>query len=109
MSRASPGRSRLSTGSASALSVGLDLLISLVSHQVCLSLRDKVAIWSALSHHFLTIGVERIIHDPLGSVLFVVVFESQVAEALGDGLQSGSLGLVPERIVGIRTVDDFAQ
>src|SRR5713101_5794618 len=108
MSRASPWRSRVSTGSASALWVGLDFLISLAPHQVRLGLRDKVTVGLALAHHFLTIGVERIIHDPLGGVLFVIILEAQVAEALGDRLQSRSLGLVPERVVGIRTVDDLA-
>jgi len=57
---------------------------------------------------FLAIGIEGIVDDPLGGVLFVVVLETQVAKTLGDGLQSRSLGLVPERIVGIRAVDDLA-
>src|SRR6266566_6145950 len=104
MSRASPCRSRVSAESGSARSVGLDFLISLVPHQVNLASRDKVAIRLALAHHFLTIGVERVIHNPFGGVLLVVILETKMAETLGDGLQPWSLGLVPKCIVGIRTV-----
>src|SRR5713226_9780020 len=105
MSRASPGRSRLSTGSAPVLSVGLTA--SSPSFDIrCAPLgsRDKVAVGLALAHHLLTIGVERVIDDPLSRVLLVVILEAQVAEALSDGLEARSLGLVPEGIVGIRAV-----
>src|SRR5436309_8908071 len=109
MSRASPCRSRVSAESRSARSVGLDFLISLVPHQANLASRDKVAVGLALAHHFLAIGVEGIIHDPLGGILLVVILETKMAEALGNRLQSRSLGLVPECIIGIRTVDDLAK
>src|SRR3954464_13489136 len=102
-------RSLVSTERRSAPPVGLDFLISLVPLQVCLGSRDKVAIRLALAHHFLTIRVEGIIHDPLGGVLFVVVLETQVTETLGNRLQSWPLGLVPERIVGIRAIHDLAK
>src|SRR6266700_1120030 len=110
MSCASPGRSRLSTGSAPARSDGLTPS-SPSFHIRCVSLgsRDKIAVGLALAHHFLAIGVEGVIDDPLGGVLLVVVFETQLAEALSDGLQSWSLGLVPEGIVGIRAVHDLTE
>src|SRR5260370_42040687 len=85
------------------------VLTSLVSHQAYLASRDKVAVGLALAHHFLTIRVEGVIHDPLSGVLFVVGLPAQMAEALGDGFQSRPLRLVPERIVGIRAVHDLAQ
>src|SRR5438105_3010210 len=110
MSRASPGRSRLSTGSAPALLVGLTA--SSPSFDIrCASLasRDKVAVGLALAHHFLAIRIEGVIDNPLGGVLLMVILETKMAEALGDGLEARSLGLVPEGIVGIRAVDDLAQ
>ena len=64
----------------------LSFLMSLVPHQVRPTLRDKVAIGLALARHFLTIGVEGIIDNPLGGILLVVIFETQMAEALGDSL-----------------------
>src|SRR5260221_13216554 len=81
----------------------------LVSHQAILASPDKIAIELALAHHLLTIGVEGVIDNPLSGVLLVVILETEVAEALGDGLQPRPLGLVPERVVGIGAVDDLAQ
>src|SRR6266436_4090537 len=81
----------------------------LVPHHVPLGSRDKVAVGLALAHHFLTIGIEGVVDDPLGGVLLVVVLETEVAEALSDGLQSRSLGLVPERIIGIRAIHNLAE
>src|SRR5260370_12523050 len=77
----------------------------------CASLgsRDKVAVRLALAHHFLAIGIEGVIHNPLGGVLLVVVLETEGAEALSDGLQSRPLVLVPERVVGICAVHALAQ
>src|SRR6266536_4532077 len=109
MSRVSRRRSRILAGSGSVLAVGLDFLISLDPYQVNLASRDKVAIRLALAHHCLTIGVECVIDNAFGGVLLMVILETKMAETLGDGLQSWTLGLVPERIVGIRTVDDLAQ
>src|SRR6266702_7759681 len=109
MSRASPCRSRVSAESRSARSVGLDFLISLVPHQANLASRDKVAVGLALAHHFLAIGVEGVIDDPLGGVVFMVIPETEMTESLSDGLQSGPLGLVPERVVGIRAIHDLAE
>src|SRR5581483_4194578 len=37
----------------------------------------------------------------------VVVLESQMPEAFGNGIQAGSFRLVPERVVGVGTVDDL--
>src|SRR6266487_6719669 len=109
MSWVSRRRSRMLAGRGSVLAVGLDFLISLDPYQVNLASRDKVAIGLALAHHGLTIGVECVIDDPLGLVLLVIILETQMAEAFGDSFESWSLGLVPERIVGIRTVDDLAE
>src|SRR5216683_5132770 len=67
------------------------------------------AIESALAHHLPAVSVERVIDDPLGGILFVVVLETQVAEPLGNRLQPFSLRLAPERVVGIRAVDDLAE
>src|SRR2546430_4978478 len=108
MSRVSRRRSRMFVGRGFVLAVGFDSLISLDPYQVNLASRDKVAIGLALAHHCLTIGVECVIDNPFGGVLLMVILETKMAETLGDGLQSWSLGLVPERIVGIRTVDDLA-
>src|ERR1700680_3661097 len=100
MSRVLRLRSLVSTERGPAPPVGLtNSFPSFRIRRPSLASRDKVAVELALAHHFLAIGVEGVIHDPLNGILFVVVFETEVTEALGDGLQSGSLGLVPERIV----------
>src|SRR6266516_7897355 len=109
MSWVSRRRSRMLAGRGSVLAVGLDFLISLDPYQVILASRDKVAIGLALAHHGLTIGVECVIDDPFSGVLLVVILEPKMAEPLGDGLQAWTLGLVPERVVGISAVDDLAQ
>src|SRR5438105_15556452 len=108
MSRASPRRSRVSTGSVSALSLGLTPSSPWFDIR-CASpgSRDKVAVGLTLTHHFLTIGVERIIDDPLSGILLVVILETQVAEACGDGLKAWPLGLIPERVVSIGVIAFF--
>src|SRR5260370_939109 len=63
----------------------------------------------ALADHLLAVGVEGIVDDPLGGVLLVVVLEAQMPEALSNRLQPLSFRLVPERVVGIRAVDDLAE
>ncbi len=47
-----------------------------------------------LPNHLLAVGVESIVDDPLGGVLLMVIFEAQVAEALGNGLEPFSFWLV---------------
>src|SRR5436190_21672621 len=57
----------------------------------------------ALPHHFLSIGVESIVHDPFGSVEFVVILVAKVSETLGDRYKSGSFRLSIQCIVRVRT------
>ena len=79
-------RSLVSTERGSAPPFGLDFLISLAPHQANLASRDKVAMRLALAHHFLAIGIEGIIDNPLSGILGVIILETKMAEALGDGL-----------------------
>src|SRR3974377_289977 len=49
-----------------------------------------VAVRLALPNHLPTVGVERVVDDPFGRVLCVVILEAEVAEALGNCLKAGS-------------------
>src|ERR1700736_6771942 len=69
----------------------------------------ECTVWPALTHHFLAVCIQGVIDNPLGGVLLMVVLEAQVPEALRNRLKSLSFWLVPERIVGIGTVDDLAE
>src|SRR5229473_1059894 len=66
----------------------------------------EIAVGLALAHHFLTIGIQGVIDDPLGGVLLMVVFVAQVAEAFGNRLQPWPLRLVPQGVIGICAIDD---
>lgn len=61
------------------------------------------------THHLLTISVEGVVYDPLGGIDLVIVLIAQVTEAFGDGVQPCRFGLVPERVVRVRPVDDLRQ
>src|SRR6266498_1731822 len=63
----------------------------------------------SLPNHLLAVNIERVIDDPLSGVDFVIVFESEMAESLSDGFQSGTFGLVPQRVVGVGAVDDLGE
>ena len=49
-----------------------------------------------MTHHLLAVGIQRIIHNPLGWVDGVVVLQSQMAKALGDGLEAWSHLALPK-------------
>src|SRR5512134_642454 len=66
-------------------------------------------LWLALPHRLLAIGVQCIVDDPLGGVDLVIVFVTQVAESFGNRFESWAFWLLPERIVGVRAVDDLAE
>jgi hypothetical protein len=72
----------------------------------CSSLEHSVGL--ALSHHFLAVGVECIVNDPLSGIECVIVLVAETAEAIGNGFKSRSFGLMVKRVVGIGAVDDFA-
>src|SRR6185295_17072110 len=63
----------------------------------------------ATIHPLSTVRIQRIVDDPLRPIDLVVVLKAQVAEALGDGGEAGAFGLVPQRVVGVRAVDDAAE
>jgi hypothetical protein len=60
-------------------------------------------------HHLAAIRVERIVDDPLGGIKRVVIPVAEMPEAFGHCLETRSLGLMVERVVGIGAVDDPAQ
>jgi hypothetical protein len=69
----------------------------------------KHAVGLPLPHHFLAIGIERVVNDPLGGIKRVIVFITEIAKAFGNGFQTRSFGLLIQCIVGVRAVDDFAE
>src|SRR5260370_18723354 len=71
----------------------------LLEHSVCFP----------LAHHLMTVGVKGIVNDPLGCIKFVIVFETQVSKAFGNCLKPWTFGLIPERIVGISSIDDLTK
>src|SRR5207253_855560 len=66
-------------------------------------------VWFPLAHHLLTIGIESVIDHPLGRILFLVVPEAQMPKAFSNSFKSGTFGLIPKRIVGISSINNFAE
>jgi hypothetical protein len=83
-----------------------------VSSETCLSTFTslagrksfEIAVRLSSLHHLFAISIERIINDPFGRIHLVIVFISEMSEALGDRFQSGSFRLAIERVVCVRGV-----
>ena len=73
----------------------------------CSSLEHSVGFY--LADHFLTIGVESVIDDPLDQVKVVIVFKTQMSEPFSDGLKSWTFRMMPKGIIGISSIDDLTQ
>jgi hypothetical protein len=69
----------------SPVPIRLALLFLLLRTFVSTTTCDEITTWFPLAHHFLTIGVERVVNDPLSGILRVIVFVAEMAEAFGDG------------------------
>src|SRR5579859_7324790 len=80
----------------------------LLHSSVMASLLER-AIRFTLFQHLLAIGIKSIIDDPLGSILFMIIFIAQVTEALSNGVESCRLWLLPQRVVGISPIDNLAK
>src|SRR5437867_137584 len=63
----------------------------------------------AAPHHFLAVGIQAVVNDPLAGVDLMVVLEAQVAEPFSDRIQARRFGLLPQRVVGVGPVDDLRQ
>src|SRR5882672_9048494 len=59
--------------------------------------------------HFLTIRVQSIINDPLGSVYFMIVLKAKMPKSLSDSLQADAFQLVPQCIIRIGSIDYFSK
>src|SRR5258708_12260732 len=73
------------------------------------SLSLEHPVWFPLAHHLLAIGIESVIDDPLGRIEFVVVLEAQVPKAFSNSFKPCAFGLIPERIIGIRSINNFSE
>src|SRR3990172_8031142 len=62
-----------------------------------------------LADHPLTVGVERVVDDPLSGVDLMIVAESELTKALGDRCQAGPFRLAVKGVVGVGAVDDPAE
>src|SRR6266511_3993741 len=62
-----------------------------------------------VSYHFLAVGIERVINNPLRCVDLMVVLEPEMSKTLGDGFESRRFTLMPQRVIGVRTVYDPGQ
>src|SRR5262245_19982545 len=69
----------------------------------------ELSVRLAPSHHLLAVAIKGVVDAGFRRDQLVVVFEPQVSETLSNGIQPRSLGLVPERVVGIGAVDDLGQ
>src|SRR5260370_30319406 len=58
-------------------------------------------------HHLFAIRIKRVKNNPFGRIDFVVVPEVQMAKSLRNGVQARGLRLLPQRIVGIRSIHDL--
>src|SRR5215213_5299394 len=67
------------------------------------------AVGFAAPDHLFAVRVEGVVDDPLGRIELVVVFVTEMTEALGNRVESRPFGLMPERIVGVSSVDDPAE
>jgi hypothetical protein len=70
---------------------------------------SKGSIRLSSPHHLLAISVESVVNDPFGGIQLVIVFEAKMPKSLGDGVQTGRLWLMPQRIVGVGSIDDLRQ
>src|SRR5262249_7121730 len=46
---------------------------------------------------------------PLGGINLVIVLESEMTKSHSDRFQAGAFRLMPKRVVGVRSIDDFAK
>src|SRR5262249_24123795 len=60
-------------------------------------------------HVWLAVSIESVVDDELLRQNGVVILQSHVAEALGDGLQTSRLGAAVEILGHVRAVDDLRQ
>src|SRR5262249_13604912 len=59
-------------------------------------------------NHLLAVGIKGVVDDPFRGIDGVIVLVSEMAKALGDGFEPGSLGLMIERVVRIGAIDDLS-
>ena len=89
-----------------------DLLTQLFANDQVSKVKIRLpecAVRLAATSHFLAIGVQRIIDNPLRGIELVVVLEAEVTKAFSHRVQTGRLGLVPQRVVGVGAVDDLGE
>ena len=84
------------------------VLISVAALSVA-NLCVKFAVWFALPDHFLAIGVEGIVDDPLGCIDGMIVRKAEAAKPFGDGFKSGAFGLMVEGVVRVGAIDDLVR
>src|SRR5258705_7778800 len=66
----------------------------------------EVAVRLAALYHLAAIRIERVIDNPLGRIVFVVILEAEMPKAFGDSFESWSLGLMIQGVIGVGAVDD---
>src|SRR5260221_9796185 len=71
------------------------------------SLSLEHPVWFPLAHHLLTIGIESVIDHPLGRIQIMVVLEAQVLKAFSNSFKSCAFGFIPERIIGISSINNY--
>jgi hypothetical protein len=62
-----------------------------------------------VSDHLLAVGVKSVIDDPFRGIERVIVLVAEMTKTLGDRFETGPLGLMVERVVGVGAVDDPAK
>jgi hypothetical protein len=63
----------------------------------------------AALYHFPAIRIKCVVDHPLRCILFMVVLESEMPEALRDSFQAWSLRLTVQRVVGVGAIHDPPQ
>ena len=72
------------------------------------ALRES-AVALSVAYHLLAVRIERVVDDPLCCIQCVVILEPEMAKALGNGIETGTFGLVIERVVGVGAIDDLPE
>ena len=60
-------------------------------------------------NHLLAVPVQRVVDNPLRCVDRLIILEAKMPKALRDRAETRCLGLVPQRVVGVRTVDNLGK
>src|SRR5258707_12477730 len=66
----------------------------------------EAAVRLAALYHLAAIRIERVVDDPLRSILCVVVLEAEMSKAFGDSFEAWSLRLMVQGVIGVGAVDD---